>query len=325
MITSVRQLRGRDLRGRTSLDRRVSSAPRRAYQAYYEHLPLRRLSLPDGPDTQMYRRFAFGSLASFFVLDTRQYRTDQPCGDNVKPVCAGVFDSNATMMGSAQERWLFDGIDRSRSTWNVIPQQVMMAPVDQAPGPEVNISMDQWAGYDVPRTRLLKFLGGQSSKNPVVLSGDIHNNWVNDLKVDFSDPQSPTVATELVGTSISSGGDGSDMPDAMHAVLAENPFVRFFNDQRGYVTCDVTPGATRADFRVVDYVTRAGLARQHARVISHRRPPAGRPTADVIAAAATTVALNPRRQARSNRSRFITLSHAATKSRTNFRCESSHA
>src|SRR4029079_15091268 len=143
--------------------------------------PLRRLSLPRGPDARMYRGFVYGSLASFFVLDTRQYRSDQPCGDNVKAVCDGVFDPQAIMMGADQERWLFDGLDHSQSRWNVIPWKVLWAPVDKAPGPTRALAMDQWAGYDVARTRLLKFLAGDPAKNPVVLSGDIHNNWVNDL------------------------------------------------------------------------------------------------------------------------------------------------
>ncbi len=56
----------------------------RAYQAYYEHMPLRIASLPNAHDMQLYRRIPFGKLAEFFVLDTRQYRTDQPNGDGLK-------------------------------------------------------------------------------------------------------------------------------------------------------------------------------------------------------------------------------------------------
>jgi alkaline phosphatase D len=229
-----------------------------AYQAYYEHIPLRRTAIPQGPDARMYRHFAYGTLASFFVLDTRQYRTDQPCGDNLKPLCDGVFDPAATMMGPVQEEWFTRGLSRSRSRWNVIPQQVMVAPVDQAPGVERRLAMDQWGGYDAALTRLMKLFAGHTAKNAVVLSGDIHSNWVNDLKVDFLDPASPTVATELVGTSISSGGDGSDLPESMKPVLSENPFVRFHNDQRGYVVCDVGKRAMRADYRVMEYVSRPG-------------------------------------------------------------------
>ena len=225
-----------------------------AYQAYYEHMPLRRRSIPAGPNIQLYRRFAYGQLASFFVLDTRQYRTDQPCGDGTKAPCPGVADPNATMMGRAQERWLFDGLAHSGGRWNVLPQQVMMARVDQMPGPEERYSMDQWSGYDAARTRLLEFMRSRRPSNPVVLTGDIHSNWVNDLKVDFRDADAPAVATEFVGTSITSGGDGVDQTPRMKDVLAENPFVKFQNSQRGYVSCSVTPGAWQADYQVLDAV-----------------------------------------------------------------------
>lgn len=229
-----------------------------AYQAYYEHQPLRRASMPHGPDALLYRDFSFGSLASFFVLDTRQYRTQQACDNGVKRVCDGIFDPNMTMMGPVQEKWLLDGFSASARTWNVIPQQVMMAPVDLEPGPGITLSTDQWSGYDVARTRLLKFFEIERTHNPIVLSGDIHNNWVNDLKADFADPSSATVATEFVGTSITSGGDGSDFPESMRAVVSENPFVRFHNDQRGYVRCEATRREFRADFRIVPYVTSEG-------------------------------------------------------------------
>ncbi|HET7696038.1 MAG TPA: alkaline phosphatase D family protein [Vicinamibacterales bacterium] len=227
-----------------------------AYQAYYEHMPLRRRSVPAGPDIQLYRQFTYGQLASFFVLDTRQYRTDQPCGDMTKPPCPGTADPAATLLGAAQERWLFEAFDKSRRRWNVLPQQVMVARVDQFPGPEERISMDQWSGYDAGRTRLLELFARRRAANPIVLTGDIHSNWVNDLRVDFRDPKSPTVGTEFVGTSITSGGDGTDLPERLIAVMAENPFVKFYNSQRGYVSCSVTPQRWHADYQVVDFVTR---------------------------------------------------------------------
>jgi alkaline phosphatase D len=118
--------------------------------------------------------------------------------------------------------------------------------------------MDHWNGYDVSRRRLLEAFAALPSPNAIVLTGDIHSNWVNDLKLDFADPKSPTVATELACTSISSGGDGSDLPDNIKPVLAENPFVRFYNGQRGYVTCELTAKQARADFKVVEFVTERG-------------------------------------------------------------------
>jgi alkaline phosphatase D len=232
------------------------------YQAYYEHMPLRTTSLPRRASLQLYRGFTYGSLASFHVLDTRQFRTDQPCGDGSKAPCAAVFDEKATLLGPEQERWLFERFNGSRTRWNVLPQQVMIAPVDREEGAGERLSMDQWSGYQAARTRLLQVLARRRLANPVVLTGDIHSNWVNDLKVDFLDPKSPVVATELVGTSIASGGDGVDVPPGLSSILAENPFVKFYNEQRGYVVCDVTSKSLQADYRVLDYVSRPGSPRR---------------------------------------------------------------
>ena len=235
-------------------------ARRRAagYQAYYEHMPLRRTSIPHGPLMQIYRPFAYGNLANLFMLDTRQFRTDQPCGDGVKPVCDGVNNPKATMMGPTQERWLTEGLNRSAARWNIIGQQIMMGRLDLKIGPGVELSMDKWDAYEVERARLLKFLGTRRPSNPIVLAGDIHNNWVNDLHRDIADTKSPIVATEFVGTSVTTNGNGSDITPALSAIVAENESVRFCNDQRGYVLCDVARDTMRTDYRVVDYVTRPG-------------------------------------------------------------------
>ena len=228
----------------------------RAYQAYYEHMPLRRASLPQGPDMQLYRRFSFGKLAEFFVLDTRQYRTDQPCGDGNKPQCPEALDPKATLLGERQEKWLLDGLGKSAGRWNVLAQQVMMARVDRTPGEPVAYSMDQWPGYEANRRRLLKYFHDSKISNPVSLAGDIHTNWANDLVADFDDLDSAVVGTEFVGTSISSGGDGANEPRNLEALLSENPFVKFHNAERGYVRCHVSANEWRSDYQTVEYVTR---------------------------------------------------------------------
>jgi alkaline phosphatase D len=245
-----------------------------AYQAYYEHMPLRRTSLPRGPSLQLYRQLAFGDLASFFVLDTRQYRTDQPCGDRAGAPCPGVSDPAATLLGADQERWLFDGLDQSRARWNVLPQQVMMARVDLAPGADERVSMDQWSAYDAGRTRLMRFFAERRPSNPVVLTGDIHSSWVNDLRVDFRDPASPTVATEFVGTSISSGGDGSESAARAATLMAENPFVKYYNARRGYVSCALGAGRLEAAYRLLPFVSRpdAPIATAATFVVESGRP-----------------------------------------------------
>jgi alkaline phosphatase D len=207
---------------------------------------------------QLYRRLAFGGLAEFSVLDTRQYRSDQACGDGVRTGCTDALNPTRTLPGTEQEQWLRDGLGRSQARWNVIPQQVFMAQRDFTAGPEQSFSMDAWDGYVAARSRLLGYVQNRGVKNLVVLTGDVHSHWAAELKADFNNPTSATLGVEFVGTSISSGGDGADMTPTGSTVLAENPHIRFFNGQRGYVRCVVTPAQCRADFRVLPYVSVPG-------------------------------------------------------------------
>ncbi len=249
-----------------------------AYQAYYEHMPLRRESMPKGASLHLYRRLAFGDLAEFSVLDTRQYRTDQPCDDGNKPQCPAALAAEATLLGQEQEQWFLDGLSRSRAKWNIIAQQVMMAKVDRRAGPEQAYAMDQWSGYEAARNRILQYLHEKHPSNPVVLTGDIHSNWVADLKLDFSDEKSPTVGTEFVGTSITSGGNGADSLPAVEAYLPENPHVHFYNNQRGYVRCLLTPDKWQTDYRVLPFVEKPGadISTRVSFVVESGRPGAQR-------------------------------------------------
>ena len=229
-----------------------------AYQAYYENMPLRLGSRPKGSKSQLYRSIPFGGLVNFTVLDTRQYRTDQPCGDGRKEPCAGVYDSAATILGDEQEAWLRSTLDKSPARWNVIANQVLMARIDTKPGPGEMLSMDQWSGYEVCRDRVMKFLSRRKPNNPIVITGDIHTNWVSDLKVDWKDEKAPVVGTEFIGTSISTSGDGSDDNPQSAAWYAENPHLKMFNARRGYVNVSLSKDQCRADYRIVPYVTKPG-------------------------------------------------------------------
>jgi alkaline phosphatase D len=229
-----------------------------AYQAFYEHMPLRRSSVPRGPNARLYRRLTYGKLAEFNVLDTRQYRTDQPCGDAYPADCPGRFDPDQTITGERQERWLRRGLAASHSRWNVLAQQIFMAQIDLVGGPKEGFYVDGWDGYVASRDRLLDFLYRRRISNPVVLTGDWHANWLCDLKTDFNDPDSPVVGAEFVGTSITSTDYAAARPAYGDVVLDENPHIRFFDNQRGYVRCRLTPEEWRTDYRVVPYVKRPG-------------------------------------------------------------------
>ena len=144
----------------------------------------------------------------------------------------------------------------SRAQWNVIANQVQMTVVDRTPGPEESYGLDGWAGYEAGRRRMVSALLDTRVSNPIVITGDTHSNWVGDLKIDYRDKRQPVIATEFNGTSISSGGDGGPTPSPqVAAYVSENPHVKFYNNQRGYVRCELTRRSLTADFRVVEKVS----------------------------------------------------------------------
>jgi alkaline phosphatase D len=226
-----------------------------AVQAYYENMPLRASSFPVGTAIQIYRRAAWGRLLELNLLDTRQFRTDQPCGDK-QVVCSTLDRPDAEVMGAKQEKWLLDGLTASTATWNVLAQQVMMMDLDRAPGPDVVVNPDSWAGYRTPRNRLLKQIRDRKIANTVVLTGDEHQNFAGELHLDGAHPESRPIATEFVTTSISSGGDGMDQTADFVKIQAANPQLKFNNSQRGYAICDVTDKRWVTEFKVLDAITR---------------------------------------------------------------------
>jgi alkaline phosphatase D len=234
-----------------------------AYRAYYEHMPLRpSRSRPAGPSLQLYDRLAWGDLAEIHVLDGRQYRSQEACyrppygGGHLETTkaCPQLLDESRSMLGSAQERWLNAGLAESHASWNLIAQDVMMARLrERTPDGEIAYWTDDWNGYPAARTRLLRTLHEGRIANPVVLTGDIHSFWANELRLDFDDPHSPVVATELVGTSVSAHG----VPyEKFAAFLPDNPHVRFFESrERGYASVDLTPTTMTTRFQIVSDVT----------------------------------------------------------------------
>ncbi len=228
-----------------------------AAQAYYEHMPLRLSSLPVGSAIQIYRRAQYGDLMELNFLDTRQYRSDQPCNDR-SAGCTDVSSPEAQFMGREQEAWLFRGLSASKARWNVIAQQMMVMDLDRDPGPDLRYNVDSWAGYRAPRGRLLSHLRNRRIANPVVLTGDEHINYAGELHLDGRSPQARPIGVEFVSTSIASGGDGQDRSANAEAVLSVNPQLKFINTQRGYLVCDVSKQAWTASFRVLDRVSTPG-------------------------------------------------------------------
>jgi alkaline phosphatase D len=232
-----------------------------AYRAYYEHMPLPAGMRPRGREMRIYTRAAYGALVDLHVLDDRQYRSHQACpregrgGSNVVPpeTCPALRDPSRTLLGAAQERWLADGLAASRARWDVIAQQTIMAQVDRKVGDGQAFWTDGWDGYPRARERLLSTISGQRVANPVVIGGDVHMYAVADLKLNFDDPASPVVATEFVGTSITSAGPTAKQTEAWRA---DNPHIHFGNGtQRGYTTMELTSRRCIARMRAVGNAT----------------------------------------------------------------------
>jgi alkaline phosphatase D len=225
-----------------------------AFQAYYENMPLRRSTKPDGSGIQLYRRLSWGSLATFHMLDTRQFRDDQACGDGTRSGCTDRLDPARSITGERQEKWIVDGFHGSHARWDVLGQQVFFSQIDLTPGAAEGFNMDAWDGYKVNRDRIASAMGNSRVRNGVVLTGDVHRHWAAEIKENYGRPESKGVGTEFVTTSITSGQDGNDDPN--QAVLAENPHVKFHKNRRGYVRTKFCGKELRADYRTVPFVTK---------------------------------------------------------------------
>jgi alkaline phosphatase D len=218
-------------------------------------MPFPKALRPRGPDMRIVHRLDWGTLARFHLLDDRQYRDVQACpkfgrgGANVVlPMqCPTLADPKRTLLGAEQERWLADGWDRGRP-WNLVAQQTLMARYAWTDPPTV--WTDGWDGYPAARRRLLDGLRERRLGGVIVLGGDVHSNYVADLKSDFDAADAPVLATEFCGTSISSRSTVEQ--ERIDAVRERNPHVKYArSDERGYVRFTLDAKRLHAQLRVV--------------------------------------------------------------------------
>lgn len=263
-----------------------------ALQAALEWMPVRS---PDPADPlRIWRRFAFGDLVDLHMLDTRRHGRDEPLPENTifgdaLPAftqTGGFVDPQRQMLGTEQEAWLFDGLRSATGRWQLLGNQVMMAPLKLAGLPDavgggVFGNPDQWDGYAPARERLFDVLEETAAGNVVVLSGDFHVAFASELARDVSNPlaydpltRRGALAVEFVTPSATSSGDRPPLtdPELLTEPLdlleelvvrtpaifrAPNPHIRFTDSRNGYLLLDIRPDRIAAEFWAVPVVGQA--------------------------------------------------------------------
>lgn len=215
-----------------------------AYKAYYEHMPIRLRSRPHGENMRLHDYFYYGNLMTMALTDGRQYRDNQACptpedGGAQMVNCSELEDMSRSMFGKAQESWLMPSFLRSGATWEVLAQPTLFSRLYQKDrdGNPASWS-DGWDGYPATRDMILRAAEQRRPKNFISIGGDMHSWWQADLKMDYSNPQSQTVGTEFVTTSVTAH---SYAYNRFTQMLPDNPHIHFFDDRkRGYSLVNVT-------------------------------------------------------------------------------------
>ncbi len=242
-----------------------------AYQAWFEHMPVRPSRLQPGMAVRIYGSLDWGTLARFYTLDTRQYRSVQVCPnsptvmrcdfENGRKILFGgaggaafidpnesscktdLADPSRTVLGAEQEEWLDGALAGSRAAWNVIAQNVMVMTFTEGSAEAPRIHSDAWAGYPPARERFFASLLKNRAANPVVLTGDIHSFWVNEL----ANAAGRAVGVELVTSSIAT----NTYDKTAHLPL--NPGAKFHDGvHNGYVRCELGRERLRTEIVTID-------------------------------------------------------------------------
>ena len=230
-----------------------------AYQAFYEHIPVRAAALPSGGMSRLYRRLRWGDLAQFNVVDERQYRSDQPCGDGEFPRCAESLDPAVTMLGERQENWLLNGLDRSDARWNVIAQQVMMGELDHDRGDHPPHLLARRLGR-LPRRPAADHRPPR--RGPRAQPGPDHRRLALHLRQRHQDrllqPGLGHRGHRVRGHLDLLERRRAGVRALLRAHDRANPHIKFFDgDRRGYVRCLVDRRRWRTDLRMVTTVSRS--------------------------------------------------------------------
>lgn len=212
-----------------------------ATNTYFDWMPLRK---PDPNDPiRIFRTLRYGKLLDLVMLDTRLYDRDEPS-------LSATNDSSHKLMGPVEMNWFLQQLSDTSTRWKIIGNQVMFAPLQIFGQP---FNSDQWDGYNYERQKIQTHLLQNNIKNFVVLTGDIHTSWCNDIPGPNynSNTGAGSVGVEFVGTSVTSLN--SPFPIGSGIIKSLNPHMKYINlANHGYYTLDVNKNRVQADYTFVE-------------------------------------------------------------------------
>ncbi len=224
------------------LDRKKNST-----STYFKWMPIRK---PDPLDTiRIFRKLRYGKLLDLVMLDTRLYDRDE---QNL----SATNDPNRHMMGPVERAWFLSQLDDTTTRWKIIGNQVMFAPLELFGQP---VNADQWDGYNYERTLIQNHIMNQPVKNVVMLTGDIHTSWCNDVPGPNynANTGAGSICVEFVGTSVTSLN--SPLPVGINIIKSLNPHMKYINlDDHGYYELDIKKNKTQADYTFISTVDQIG-------------------------------------------------------------------
>jgi alkaline phosphatase D len=223
-----------------------------AQQAYFEWLPIRVTGTTD--PYQIFRNIKYGDLVELIMLDTRLHGRDIQAGTSGSV----VTDIDRQLLGIDQFTWLGNRLDSTSAQWKVLAQQVMMAPLTVF-GAAVN--GDQWDGYPAERDRVFNHILGNNIKDVVVITGDIHSSWANDLPTASYNPSTGagSVGVEFVTPSVTS--PGLSIPGGSTVVMASNPHMKYVDlSEHGYTILDLNLTRAQSDWYFINTIDASSTA-----------------------------------------------------------------
>lgn len=243
------------------------AARKRAGQrAWSEYHPTRVGPADENGDLRIWRRIQAGSLLDLSMLDTRLQR-DRQVSNGAAESTAENDDPDRTMLGDEQLSWLRETLRSDGPAWRVIGQGVVMAHWRVIGGPqeigrlrrEVDLvhdteasqrmadgglywNSDGWDGYTFERDRLFEDFA-TTPGDVVVLTGDVHSSWANELVPD-ANPLNAPVGVELVTPAASTRPFAANVAGASPVFeamfTAANPWIKQVDmDANGFLVLDL--------------------------------------------------------------------------------------